>query len=675
MSKNPENLFNEFPPVSTEEWEKIIEKDLRGSDYKQKLKWETGEGFDILPFYRREDIQKDRPKTPIRIKESGNPWHICFPVYEQDIKAARQSALNALQRGADALQFRVQVRSTSGALGGDLEGTSLQNQEAFTGLLEDINLQHTSLVFDSGMASPIMLAMLLNAVPENLQVDSISSVFSYDPFVYIAQRGQLPMQEKLLRQGITDLVRATTEAGNIRALGADGRLWHNAGGTIVQELGFSLAAASEYMAWLTENGINPDQAAASISFFLAAGSKYFPEIAKFRALRLLWKQLLDAYNADNNIPAYIHAETSTWNKTVYDPYVNMLRSTTEGMSAAIGGIDSLTLHPFDHIFREPEDFSERIARNFQIILQEEAYFNKVSDPSAGSYYIEKLTDKIASESWKVFREVEREGGLLKAIRNGTIQSAIESEQEKRDKEIATRGRVFVGTNQYPDAEEQITKKDGNLSGDYATVSLQTGDTKVELFENGGGIVENIQQALDEGAALGDLVPELFREDWSKQQFRVVTPYRGTQAFEKLRMATENYPETPSVMTLPMGNRKMRKARSTFTANFFGCAGYRIIDPIGFDSSQQAVEAITEEKPDIVVLCGSDSDYKELVPELCDSLDKLDSKPVTVLAGYPKDSIEAYRKAGIEEFIHAGSNVLQTLKNFHQKLGIITDESE
>jgi len=670
MAAKKDSLFDEFPPVSTEEWEEVIKKDLRGADYKKKLKWETGEGFDILPFYRREDLQGDRPKKPLLAGKGkeNNRWSICAPIFDKEVEEARNSMHHALERGADALQFTFLIKSTSGMLGGDLEGTSVQSQETFNTLFSNVNLPGTHLVFDSAMASPIVLAMLQNFRAKHASEDTVSAIFSYDPFAYVARKGQLPKRKEFLENEIADLSKNTESNEGIKPLCADGRLWHNAGGTIVQELGLSLAAASEYMALLTGRGMDPATAARSINFMLAAGSKYFPEIAKFRALRILWRQMLEAYEAEEDIPAFIHAETSLWNKTIFDPYVNMLRSTTEGMSAAIGGIDSMTVHPFDRIFEEPDEFSKRIARNTQIIMQEEAYFDKVSDPAAGSYYIEKLTDKIAEKAWSLFQEVEMEGGLLKSLQNGTVQTSLETTQQQRDLEIASRGRVFVGTNQYPNADELVSE-DRQLNGEFATVSLKNSDYEFSLESSETAIISSLQKALQEGAALGDLVPKLFQEDWSKQNYRTVKVYRGSEAFEEIRMATEKHTNRPKVLTLPLGDKKMRKARSSFTSNFFACAGYDIEDPIGFESVDEAVEATKKHSPEIAVICSSDEEYKQLVPALCGKIGKLDKEPIIVLAGQPKDKLEEYKQDGVSEFIHAKSNVLETLKIFHRKLGI------
>ena len=265
-----------------------------------------------------------------------------------------------------------------------------------------------------------------------------------------------------------------------------------------------------------------------------------------------------------------------------------------------------------------------------------------------------------------------EGGLLKSLKNGTVQTSLESIQQRRELEIASRGRVFVGTNQYPNADE-VFSEDKQLDDEFATVSLKNNDYDFSLEPSEMAIISVLQKAFQDGAALGDLVPKLFQEDWSKQSYRTVALYRGSEAFERLRLATEKQRDRPKVLTLPLGDKKMRKARSSFTSNFFACAGYEIEDPIGFETVDDAVEAIKEHSPEIAVICSSDGEYPDLVPELCAKIGKRNGEPIIVLAGHPKENMEEFKQHGVAEFIHAKSNVLETLENFHRKLGIIEHE--
>lgn len=660
-------LFQEFPPVSTEEWEKVIQQDLKGADYKEKLRWDSGEGVTPLPFYRRDDLEEVERNATIPKQyadKAANSWEVREPIFAKSLSSANEQARKALDRGAEALQFHLKIRRTEGMLGGDLTGLPIRSQQDFNGLLKDISLEDTPLHFDVGMASPALLAMLWNeAQSRNASAEKVWATFSYDPFVFVLQNGQYPKDKKELKNDIQQLVQFTAaKLPSVRPLAIDARTYHNSGSTIVQELGFAMAAASEYLALLTENDLNVDKAARSLNFSFGVGSNYFLEIAKFRAARLLWKNLIEAFGGDAATGAYLHGETSRWNKTLYDPYSNMLRTSTEGMSAAIAGCDSMTVLPFDQHFRMPDDFSQRIARNQQIIMSEEAYLDKVEDPAAGSYYVEKLTNDIGQAAWELFQDIETEGGLFKAIENGTVQAAIQESQQQRDRAIATRRRIFVGTNQYSNPDDKMA---GEIDTKYQTTALTTSEELDLTVQN---VTTDLAEGFAEGATLGDATPHLI--DFGKHRYRTVSPYRGTQAFEELRLATEKHDHTPKVLTLPLGNKKWRKGRSTFTANFFGCAGYNIQDPIGFEDTDAAVQAAKDQQPDIAVICSSDKEYKVIVPDICEQLNNLDHRPIIVLAGYPKDDVEQYKEAGVEEFIYSGCNVLETLKRFQKKLNVI-----
>ncbi|MDZ7689558.1 MAG: methylmalonyl-CoA mutase family protein [Balneolaceae bacterium] len=653
-----------------EEWERVIEEDLKGEDYKQKLKWETGEGIEALPFYRQEDMKDLEHTHPIpHPDKEKNEWQICQPIFEQDVSEANKAARSAVESGAEALKFEFNLMRTEGGLGGDLKGTAIQNQEDFSTLFEGIDIADMPLKFDSGLGTLLLLAMLQNEI-ENREIEpaSVDAAFMYDPYAYMARKGQLPkLEQDFLDESVQMVSYCSRHLKGVRCLGVDGRLWHNAGASIVEELALALATGSEYLAKLSERELSIDEIASHIHFSFAIGSNYFLEIAKFRAFRILWEKVVKAYEPEkeSSTLAYVHGETSRWNKPIYDPYTNMLRTTTEGMSAAIAGCDSISINPFNLSGQTPDEFGQRIARNTQIIFKEEAYLNQVHDPAAGSYYMEKLTDKIAAASWEIFQELEKQGGIFKAITNGTVATMIEESVQKHDQAIAERGRIFVGTNQYPNEEDKMAEK---IKQAHSTVSLNESDLDVEIDKR--MIVESVAKAFRNGAELGDLVPGLF--DHGKQLFRAIYPYRGTEAFEKLRLATEQHVTTPTVLILPLGDRKMSKARSTFASNFFGCAGYEIKEPIGFQSMDEAVDKIIEVDPEIVVLCSSDQEYEGLVKALCTKLDQLDNKPIAVLASYPKDQVEFYKELGIDAFIHRKSNVLETLKEFHQKLKIEID---
>ncbi|MBM3419509.1 MAG: methylmalonyl-CoA mutase small subunit, partial [Bacteroidetes bacterium] len=338
-----------------------------------------------------------------------------------------------------------------------------------------------------------------------------------------------------------------------------------------------------------------------------------------------WAVIVKGYRPSNEEACRmnIHSVTSEWNKTAYDPYVNMLRTQTEAMSATIGGADSLLVHPFNRVFAKPDEFSERIARNQQLLLKEEAHFDKVADPGAGSWYIENLTSMIAGSAWKLFIETEEKGGFLKALKEGFIQQKTEEIARKRISDIRKRREVLLGINQYPSFGEEMP-----ANAEYERM-------------------------------FGSNEPE------GAPDVRPLRLFRGAVEFEKLRLAAEKSSVRPSVFLLSTGNPAMRLARAQFSSNFFACGGYRIIDKGAFTSAAAGAEAALASGAQIVVICSSDEEYAVSAPE---AFDKLGGKALFVVAGAPGCS-DDLKNRGISHFISIRSDVYETLKQFHSLLGI------
>ena len=484
-----ESLFSEFSPVTKAEWEALINKDIKSAGYLEKLAWNTLEGFTIPPFFMKEDLE--------RLEASGTPaqhqttdWKCCEPVYDGNPKAANRSIKRAMNGGASAcLITSVAAPSSSLALEGDITGTNLQSQNDFNLLVEGIETDF-EFIFDCGMAAPAFRAMM-----QNTGRDHLISSFIFDPFTYTARHGRLPVDEERLRE----IIRLLANGNNDFTLCSDTSFYHNAGATIVQELGIALAIGSEFLA-----SVQPDEREfAANSFFtrLSAGPYFFPEIAKFIALRLLWQNLLDAYNIKKNKPLKIFAVTGRVNKTVADSTNNMLRSVTEGMSAIIGGADVLMVHPHDAAYSVPSENSKRVARNIQHIIREEAHIDKTNNPATGSYYIENLADTIARKAWKFFQQIEAEGGFLQALKNGSVQQEIQKARDKKIKAYISAKKVLVGVNQYANPEEEVPDFDQNTD---PVNSLQK--TAFKFTPENGDEIELLSKALRGDAHLADVLP-------------------------------------------------------------------------------------------------------------------------------------------------------------------------
>ncbi|HRX30792.1 MAG TPA: methylmalonyl-CoA mutase small subunit [Tenuifilaceae bacterium] len=621
---NEEKLFTEFPPVSTADWEAAIAKDLKGADYEKKLVWKTLEGFNVRPYYRSEDL-KNIPTAQVKPGEfpyvrgkniNGNPWLIRqdFDVCLDQPTDANRKALELLNKGVESLGFK---------LSSDCEPTF----DSVSRLLKDIDLNKIEINFTGGTATAKALPFIVKYL-EQSKYDSkkIRMSIDYSPLSTLALKGKFCCENDANYVGLASVLNEAKNFPNARVIGANGAVFHNSGSSIVQELGFSLAMANDYLTALIDQGYSIDDVAPHIRFNFSVSSNYFMEIAKFRAARLLWAKLVDAYGAKQKVSKQmnIHAETSRWNMTVYDPYVNMLRSTTESMSAVLAGVDSLNVLPFDTAFSEPTAFSERIARNQQILLKEESYFGKIVDPAAGSYYVENLTVSIAERAWEIFLNVDEMGGFREAFVKGYIQQQITETANKRNKNIASKREILLGTNQYPNFTEVI-------------------DPKVEPEAIKGQTHQKPEDAIAEP----------------------LVAYRGAQAFEELRYNTDKSSHKPKVFMLSLGNLAMRRARAQFSCNFFAVAGFEVIDNIGFKTVDEGIKAALDAKSDIVVICSSDDEYASLAPE---AFEKLNGKAIFVVAGDPacKSDLEA---KGISNYINVKSNLLETLKQYQSMLNI------
>ncbi|MBP7486078.1 MAG: methylmalonyl-CoA mutase small subunit [Parabacteroides sp.] len=630
MAELKEKLFSEFAPVSTEQWMAKITADLKGAPFEKKLVWKTGEGFNVNPFYRAEDIEGLNTTTSlpgqfpyVRGTKKDNDWKVRQNIEVTCCKGANEKALDLLNKGVTSLGFVIQAEDV--------------NAENIATLLNGIYPECVELNFKTCHRKAEKLINILADYlkAQNADLTKCYGSVNYDPFKRMLVKG------KTNDNWVADAV-AVFNAGKAlpryRVLAVNAFYFNNAGSYITQELGYALAWGNEILAKLTEAGCRPDEVAKKIKFNFGISSNYFMEIAKFRAARWLWAEIVAAYepqcqhdDCNNNKPdglcrcaakMQMHAQTSEWNMTVYDAHVNLLRTQTESMSAALAGVDSITVRPFDKIYKTPDDISERIARNQQLLLKEECHLDKVVDPSAGSYYLETLTVSVADVAWKLFLETEEKGGFFTAVMAGDVQNAVNASSASRKASIATRKEVLLGTNQFPNFNEVAAAKIEVKDEEACKCS-----TEVTL-------------------------PKLNLE-------------RGASAFEALRLATEKSGKTPKAFMLTVGSLSMRLARSQFSCNFFGCAGYQVIDNLGFETVEEGVEAAVAAGAEIVVLCSSDDEYAELAPA---AYKALAGRAEFVVAGMP-ECMEELKAQGITQYVNVRSNVLETLKAFNAKLGI------
>jgi methylmalonyl-CoA mutase len=631
MSNQREKLFTDFPPVSTDEWIEVVTNDLKGADFQKKLVWRTKEGFNVKPFYRADNIDgfKALENLPgqfpyVRGTKKDNNWYVRQEIKVVDFADANKKALVLLEKGVNSFGFKLPKHQLS--------------SENLAILLNGIAPDKVELNFSTCISKTIDLAKLVvdYIKGQNLDVMKCFGSVEFDPFRKILKKG---IDEPEWVEKAVEIVKITSPLPRFRSIIVTGNMLNDAGAYSYQELGFSLSYGNQVLSKLIENGIEPSTAAKKIKFKFGVGSNYFMEIAKFRAARWLWAEVVNAYkppcphDCDNKADdgtcrcaakMNVHAITSAFNQSLYDPYVNMLRSQTEAMSATLGSVDSLTVRPFDEAFEAPTEFAERIAVNQQLLLKEEAHFDKVTDPSSGSYYIETLTRSLAEQAWKLFIDTE-EAGFYNSLKSGLVQDAINKTAEERFNALANRREILLGTNQYPNFNEIMSDKiDESATGSGCGCGNTQGSTPLKSLNKN----------------------------------------RLADQFNELRLATEKSGKRPKVFMLTIGNLAMRLARSQFSSNFFASAGYEIIDNLGFKTVEEGVKAAKEKGADVIVLCSSDDEYPQYAPETYEMLK--DSNELLVVAGAPA-CMDELKAQGVEHFINVKSNVLETLKMFNDRL--------
>lgn len=612
MSEKKEKLFDQFPPVSTEEWKAKVEADLKGALFEKKLVWRTNEGFNVQPMYRAEDIANftNLDSLPgqypfIRGTKDSNNWLTRQDIIADTPEQANAKAIEVLGKGVTSLGFHIAEPTV----------------EEISTLLKGIDLEKVEVNFTSCIKKSVTLVEnLVEYLEKNDLAQKFNGSVDYNPLKKALKHG-VPVADGLVAEAkkVTEIA---SKVPGLKVLAVNSDLLSNVGAYIYQELGFALAWGTDYMTLLTDAGLDATLVASKIKFNMGVSSNYFMELAKFRAARMLWAEVVKQYGVDDdNCKMTVHASTSKFNQTIYDAHVNLLRSQTECMSAALAGVDSITVTPFDTPYKCPDDFSERIARNQQFLLKEESHLDKVVDPAGGSYYVETLTRAIAAEAWKLFLEIEGEGGFVATVNEGFVQKAVTESSQKRHSDVARRKEILLGTNQYPNVNEMAADK-------IVTTTCGCGCDNSAENENVGLPVT-----------------------------------RAASDFEALRLATEAASNRPKVFMLTIGNLAMRLARAQFSTNFFGCAGYEIIDNLGFKTVEEGVDAALKAKADVVVICSSDDEYAELAPA---AYKYLDGRAEFVVAGAPACADEL-KAVGIENFINVRSNVLETLKEFNARL--------
>lgn len=666
------NLSEEFPRVSDEAWRAAVEADLKGADFDKKLVWRTHEGLRVQPYYREgalatlEYLESAPGEAPWHRGHSpkGNSWAIVQELLNPDPAEANQAARQAFDGGADGVSFVSEPTATG------IRGVNLQSLDQMRALLKDLPVYRSAIHFRAGSnALPVFANFLAAMKASKADARDVHGSVDYDPLSDLVREGRyMGSREDLFFTLASVLEAGASRMPEFKVLSVQATQWLEAGGSAVQEIAFTLAAIAEYLSKLQSHGLEPAKVLPRMQICFATGSTYFMEIAKLRAARMLVSRVAAAFVGAGEAAPQIcmMARTADFNQSLYDPHTNLLRATTEAMASAIGGADAIVVSPFDKIYRAPDETSLRLSRNIQLVLQHEAYLDKVADPAAGSYLFETLTDSLAAEAWEAFQKVEEMGGYLAAAANGFLVSETERVASARRQGVANRKQVLLGVNQYPNAAERaLPRLDGeSLVNEYEGTRRQFSIAPED-------VLGSLETAFLEGSVLADA--RITLSQGATLLAQPLSLHRAAEPFEKLRIQTERYAAktgaTPSVFLLKMGNVAMRQARAGFIQNFFGCAGFEVLDNLGFQSVDDGVKAAAAKQSDIVVLCSADDEYVALAREACPKLRQAIPQAKIVVAGYPADSIEVLKELGVADFIHVRSVAQEVLADYQRQLGM------
>jgi methylmalonyl-CoA mutase len=670
-----------FPIPSFEEWKQEVEKSLKGKPF-EKLYSTTYENITIKPIYTRHDLEPlahvgQYPGFPGYVrgtKPNGyirEPWKVSQEISASSPKEWNEIVKHDLERGQTEIHIVLE------RLGFPV--TSLDDIES---MFSGISLDTYSLRVDAGVQSLSFLALFAAYLQKRqIPFDAVRGTIGMDPVGVLAEKGQLSTSLAALYDVMADVTKwAKENMPDVKTVIVRGEPYHNGGANAVQELAFAFATAVEYINECLDRGLAIDDIARRIQFSFAVGSNFFMEIAKLRAARLVWSNIVQAFGgSEQSQKIAMHARTSYFTKTVYDPYVNMLRATAEAFAATIGGADSLHVSPFDEAIGRADEFSRRIARNTQLILLEEAHIANVIDPAGGSYYVETLTAQVAEETWKLFQQIEEKGGMVKALQDGFAQTEVENVAEQRRNNVKKRKEKIVGTNFYANlAETPVQKADEN--GEKHLSSSALNEENVARLQAGFREKRWSETAIFMAArrATAQEIEEALKADEASVNVEPIKQWRLAEPFEQLRKAAEAHFEKhgvrPTVHLINIGSIPNYKARADFITGFFEAGGVAVAKSEGYHTAEEAVSGALEANGTHYIICGSDESYRDIVTAIAKALKQANENIKLYVAGKQAPDVEqSFVQAGVDGFIHAGSNCYETIVSFMKEMGVALDE--
>ena len=681
-------------------WKEEVLKELKGAPFDKKLLTRTFEELTLQPLYTRAEIQDIKhlgtspAETPFlrgcRHSRPGRPWRIAQEIDARDPVTYNHDLLTNLQGGQDAVVLRCRLGEgdaiDASAAQRPRSGLRLFNIGDVGAALKGVDVRAVELhVYTSADPRPAAALFLGWCSDQNVPVETLRGSILADPLGEAACCGEF-LRDPGDRYGpVADWTKwASQNVVQLRTLGVDASIWADAGATATQELALALATAAEYIRALEALGVELYIIANHLQFQLSIGSQFFTEIAKFRAFRPLFTRLLMAFGADPSLgrTASVGASTGFWNKTLLDPHVNMLRATTEALSAVLGGCDRLHIDPYDQVSGQTSEFSRRIALNIHTLMAEEFGFSSPIDAAGGSWYVEKLTDDLARASWKIFQELERRGGMATCLKTGYARELVIASQRAKTGRVATRALPLVGTNLFPKPKEKAPPAP-RLQQRAVTTSVDSspGSRRGSSRPGENWSFESAMAKARGGASVETWASSPFAESDEIATFAKLTFRRGAEGFEHIRREVDaltlsrgRSPKACVIRVAPIGQYH---ARTDFSAGFFSVGGFTVCVSDIYGDAASAAQAALKSGAEVVVLCSTDEAYPAIAPAFAREFKRLNPAGMAVLAGLPADVVfvAQLQAAGFDDFIHLKANCEEVLERLIRKIGEKTDESD
>ena len=700
----PDVPLDEFTPPTDEEWKAACEALLKGAPFEKKMFTKTYEGITFDPMYTRKHTEDILPKGVmpgmgdyLRGVDAagyiGKPWGIA-QACDETLPAENNELLrHEHDKGATIYHIVLDTASRTGVDARQAEavgdtGTSVTTVEDMHVLLTGLDLAKFPLyVYAGANAVPLLALVAAARRASGEDMAEVRGIVGADPIGALAADGKLPVSLDAYYDNLAAAARwATVNAPHLRTVFVRSDVYSNGGANDVQEVASVLATATAYLRALCERGLTIDEAASQIAFAFSMGANFFLQIAKLRAVRPLWAQIVGAFGGSAEAQKMrIHARPALFFKTIYDPYVNMLRNTTEIFSGVVGGIDSFESAPFDEPIRKGDEFSRRIARNVQIMLQEEFGLLQPIDPAGGSWAVETLTRQMKEKIWAEFQRIEKEGGIVAALRAGSLQESVAAVLAARFKNADLRRDRIVGNNMYPNMTETLletraedtaalkAQRTADIDAYLSDIDVKHRDEALASLRQAHSVDNAVAAALA-GATIAELMTAV-TEGNGAETVTAIAPHRWSERFEALRQRTEEYKaeknDNVKIFLANMGPIPQHKARADFTTGFLQVGAFEVLGNDGFKTVEEAADAARASGADAVVICSTDATYPEIVPALAPKLHEVLPKARVFLAGAaPKDLLETYKEAGIDEYISVRANCYEILESLQKQKGMI-----